>query len=140
MRHPLALLLPFCLVVPLAAQQRPGQNSPVVAYAYPSGGQAGATVEVTVGGMGLGGARTAVYSGGALPTTFVKHIRPISGVVQTKIRDAIKVERDRIARPAPPPHRGGNGDDALGTRGVHPRRNRWLYRNGPAAPRPETTA
>ena len=88
-------LLSLCLALPLSAQQRPRQNSPVVGYAYPAGGQAGTTVEVTVGGMGLGGARAAVYSGGDLPTTFVKHIRPISGVVQTKIRDAIKAERDK---------------------------------------------
>lgn len=83
-----------------AQQARPGQNGPVVGYVYPAGGRAGTDVEITVGGLGLGGTQTVVWSGGQLAATVLKHFKPLPNQVESKIRDLLKAEREKALKPA----------------------------------------
>ena len=97
-RHAISILA--ALIVPVCAQQaRPGQNGPVVGYVHPAGGQTGTEVEITVGGLALGGTRSVVFSGGDLPATVLKHFKPINNQVENKIRELLKTEREKLLPP-----------------------------------------
>lgn len=95
------LLTSMLLLVPLplsAQQARPGGNPAVAGYVYPAGGQAGSEIEITVGGMALGGTRAAIFSGDGLSATILKHYKPINNLLRNKIRDLLKAEREQLAK------------------------------------------
>jgi hypothetical protein len=94
---PLSLLL-LTTLAGSAQQARPGGNPAVVGYVYPAGGQAGTEIDVTVGGMALGGTRSAVFSGGGLGATILKHYKPINNVLRNRIRELLKAERENLAK------------------------------------------
>lgn len=103
-RSSILILTTLAWAVPLSAQQvRPGQNGPVVGYVHPAGACTGTELEITVGGLALGGTRSAVFSGGELTATILKHHKPINNQLENKIRDLIKAEREKLAKPSKQP-------------------------------------
>jgi hypothetical protein len=64
-----------------AAWGAPSDRAPYVGYVYPAGGQAGTTVQVLVGGRGLGGVYGAFVSGAGVSAAVVEHVKPL-GVME----------------------------------------------------------
>lgn len=103
----IAALIPLW---PLAAQQ-PAQSSHV-GYAYPSGGQAGTTVDVTLGGKGFFNVRNVIVSGDGVSAEFVEQISGYKNKLQEHIRilraekngkPTVKLKENRRFGP-PPAH------------------------------------
>ncbi len=84
--------------LPLAAQQaRPGQSGPVIGYVFPAGGCRQSEFEVSVGGAALTGTRAAFCSGEGVSAVVLKHYKPINNLLENKIRDLVKAEREKRA-------------------------------------------
>ena len=78
-----------------AQQVRSWQNAPVIGYAYPAGGCRQSEVEIAVGGVALAGVKAVVFSGTGLSATVLKHYKPLNNMVENKIRELLKAERDK---------------------------------------------
>lgn len=95
----LTIVIPaFLAALPVSGQQgRPGQNGGVAGYAYPAGGCRDSVFEVEVGGAALGGTRGVRVSGSGVSAEVLKHIKPLNNMVENKIRDVLKAEREKMA-------------------------------------------
>jgi hypothetical protein len=95
------LFIALLLTAPAPAQQaKPGQVVPVIGYAFPAGGCQKSEFEVAVGGFALTGTTQAVFSGQGISAVVLKHYKPINNQLQNKIRDLLKAEREKRAKPA----------------------------------------
>ena len=82
----------------LMAQVSQGQQrlpSTRIGYVYPAGAQRGTTVEVTVGGQLVAGAKAARVSGQGVHTEFIGYDRPLTQrevlILRDKIQEAQKI-------------------------------------------------
>lgn len=87
-----AVLLAAVFVQAAVAQPRTG-------YVYPAGGQAGTTVQVTVGGQRLGTVHEAIVSGKGIHATVLESTRPLNPKQALLLRDELKelVARQKAA-------------------------------------------
>lgn len=81
------LLAAFLTVVPAARAQ---QNAPHLAYAFPAGGQQGASFSLTVGGQFLNNTSEAYVSGSGVQATLGEYARPMNGMQATQLRDRLQ--------------------------------------------------
>jgi hypothetical protein len=106
MTHHCLIPLAVCLLLapPAFSQQRnPGQLTPVIGYAYPSGGCQGTEFEATVGGASLTGTSTAVFSGAGVSAEIIKCFKPLSRSREKALRDLLKAEREKQLNANPQP-------------------------------------
>lgn len=97
--------IPIALVVLLGAvPTAPAQvasRAPHIGYAFPAGGQVGATVTVSLGGQFLNGADSIYVSGSGVHATVVKLKKPMSNKDANILRDKLKKAREKAVADRP---------------------------------------
>ncbi|MBK1876207.1 PPC domain-containing protein [Pelagicoccus mobilis] len=73
------------------------QNLPHLGYAYPAGGQRGSTIEITIGGRYLGGAKNAFITGAGVKAEVVDHFGNYQRRYKTYLRD-VRKNAGKVAR------------------------------------------
>lgn len=85
-----ARLLLLTLTLPLLAQQ-PQTNTPHAGYIYPAGAQQGTTLEATIGGQYLNGAKEAYVNGPpGVTVTFRRYARPLTPGEANDLREKMQ--------------------------------------------------
>ena len=88
-------LLAISLIAVASAQAQPA--APRIGYAYPAGGQRGATFQATIGGQFLDGVTNAFVSGDGIQATVVDFNKPMPQGQFNNLRDQLKELQDRKA-------------------------------------------
>lgn len=80
------------LLVPLtAARAQSPALEPHIGYAYPAGGQQGATVEVTVGGQSLRAASEVLVSGEGVSARVLRHLEPMRKLDRDQLEEILRL-------------------------------------------------
>lgn len=84
---------------PVPAQT--GEQTPHIGYLYPAGGRQGTTVEVSVGGQYLRGAKTVYFSGEGVRATVTSYVRPLNNDLLKAIGQRLREVRKAQSPDAP---------------------------------------
>lgn len=101
--HALVALIALALALAclVRAQAQPTRALPQLAFAYPAGGQQGATFTVAVGGQHLAGTSAAIFSTPGITARVTGHERPLLQKEINELREKLQVLQDKRAA-----HRG----------------------------------
>ncbi|MBX7256677.1 MAG: PPC domain-containing protein [Candidatus Hydrogenedentes bacterium] len=107
-------ILVLTLLACTAAWGQAARKDPHIGYVYPAGGACGATIEVTVGGQMLRGAKDVYVSGEGIQGTVVKFFPPLGNVKKEEYEELVRVMKElREKRMAEKEGRAvANADDA----------------------------
>lgn len=90
----LRLLSVVWMLAAVAAWGQASRKEPHIGYIYPAGGQSGTTIEVTVGGQALRGAKAIHVSGGGIRGEVVKHYPPLGNVKKEEYDELVRVMKE----------------------------------------------